>query len=131
MPPVDAKYRLSDERFVPRGAEVNIVVIGDTFTGKTALAINYIYNKFEENPEQSSHISVQDIYKAERNIYQAKLKVNIQDTPGDDVLQLHVNKRKEYIKWAHVVMICFSVDQLDNSEDNVKRWLLEVRDVDL
>ena len=53
MPKVDQKYKLSDEKFVRSGSEVNIVLVGDTFTGKTALAINYIHNIFEENPNAS------------------------------------------------------------------------------
>ena len=50
MPKYDEKYKLNDERYVRKGAEVNIVLVGDTFTGKTALCINYISHEFAENP---------------------------------------------------------------------------------
>ena len=120
MPEVDTKYRLGDEKFVPRGAEVNIVVVGEMNVGKTALAINYIHNLFAENTESSTFISVHDIYKAERNVYQAKLKVKIQDTPGDDELGASAIKRKDYIKWADVVMICFAVNLDMDSEEKVR-----------
>ena len=86
MPKYDEKYKLNDERYVRKGAEVNIVLVGDTNVGKTALCINYIHNKFAEDTRMSTFLSVKDIYHGVKNVYQAKLSVNIQDTPGDDPL---------------------------------------------
>ena len=130
MPEIDENYMLEDTDWVPADSVVNMVLIGDTSTGKTAQILKFMYPKFVADDKikpTGADVPVLDLKDKDVTVYGARIHAKIQDTSGDrdDVVQ-----RRTYIKKSSVVMICFSVDQKDNSRDCVERWVREVRGVD-
>ena len=84
MPKVKPNYKLIDREFVREQAEVNILLIGDANVGKTVMIHNYLHNVFNENLAATAYISATDIYNVDRRIFDARLKLTIQDCAGGD-----------------------------------------------
>ena len=67
---------------------------------------------------------VLDVYDRVKTVNGRQLKVEVQDTSGQDEADKH--RAKQY-KQADVFMLCFSVDLEDNSDETVYKWISEIR----
>ena len=70
---------------------------------------------------------VLDVYDRIKTVNGRQLKVEVQDTSGQDEAALH--RAKQY-KQADVFMLCFSVDLEDNSDETVYKWISEIRNAE-
>lgn len=58
------------------------MLCGDTAVGKSALIVNFLYNRFEEKYEPT----VLEVYQGDKNLNGMQISLEIHDTSGDEHL---------------------------------------------
>ena len=99
--------------------EYKIIILGETFVGKTSLLQRYIDNVFEEN--SISTIGV-DLRTKDEIIDNKKIRFNFWDTAGQEK---YGNLAKVYYMQSNgVILVC----DLTNKEslDKLNKWLLDM-----
>ena len=61
--------------------KIKLVIVGDTYVGKSCLIHNYLNNQYDEDYEPT----VLDVYRGEKKVKSKKYVVEIHDTSGDEV----------------------------------------------
>ena len=127
--PDPTRYRF--QKHVVENAKISIALVGDALTGKTTAAINYIEKRFVDvtSEDVSQYImtaNALDYYEKEVNVDQKIIRATVYDTPG------HQNRhaedtRKIIFEKVDAVMLCFAANSRTNEQEDVERWLAEIR----
>ena len=109
-----------------------MLLVGDNYTGKTAQIQKFMNPNFvvDDTLPATSEAAVLDLRERYIRIYDARIKAQLQDTPGD---RGFIDIRSGMIDKSDVVMICFAVDQAltqDDTAEVVRYWVTEVRNTD-
>ena len=102
--------------------KMNVLMVGDTMTGKTALTQKYVYNTIK--PELTSTIGIEYENKVIINHNKcdgAQISIAIWDTAGQKIFRSLI---KHYYKNADAVVIVFDLTNI-NSFNNIKYWIKE------
>lgn len=94
----------------------DIILIGDTTVGKTALISRYAVNTFQENYRATVGI---DYYQKEEEINDEKIKVNIWDTAGQERYQ---GLSKSFYKRGNGIILTYDVTNRE-SFNHLKKWI--------
>ena len=94
----------------------NIIIVGDSFVGKSALISKYTVNDF-----QAKYIVtvVIDYYEKEEEINNEKIKVKIWDTAGQERFQ---GLTKSFYKYGNGIILTYDVTNRE-SFNNLKKWI--------
>ena len=93
-----------------------IILIGDSSVGKTALISRYAGNTFQENYRVTVGI---DYYQKEEEINDEKIKVKIWDTAGQERYQ---GLSKSFYKRGNGIILTYDVTNRE-SFNHLKKWI--------
>ena len=97
-----------------------IVIIGDTYVGKTNILSRYISNEFD--PNSNSTIGVELTTKT-YNFDNNDVKVQIWDTAGQEKYR---SIKSSYYKGAQVCLLVYDITK-KKSFDNIDKWYSELK----
>ena len=103
---------------------LKIVLIGDTFTGKTSLLLKYTDNAFPE-----MHIATIGVEFKEKSFMLNNRKITLQiwDTSGQERFR---SLTQNFYRNADGILFVFDVTNKD-SFDHIKNWLMDSQEVNL
>ncbi|ESO82046.1 hypothetical protein LOTGIDRAFT_223513 [Lottia gigantea] len=99
-----------------------IVVVGDCNCGKTSLIQRYVKDSFNEVYTPTGFDTFSTTYNVSETY---KIQITIWDTSGDAGYD---RVRPLSYSEADLVMVCFSVTDMESLENVVSKWLPEVRE---
>lgn len=94
----------------------NIIIVGDSFVGKSALISKYTVNDFQAKYIVTVGI---DYYEKEEEINNEKIKVRIWDTAGQERYQ---GLTKSFYKYGNGIILTYDVTNRE-SFNNLKKWI--------
>ncbi|KAJ7738830.1 P-loop containing nucleoside triphosphate hydrolase protein [Mycena maculata] len=98
---------------------IKLVVVGDGACGKTSLLIVYAYGKFPE-----AYIpNVFEGHVADVDLEGERIELALWDTEGQEYRRL----RPLAFPDAHVILICFAVDNPDSLDNVQEKWIKEIQ----
>ena len=97
-----------------------LILIGDSYVGKTNILLKYLKNQFNENSKTTIGVEFDT-----KNIIinNKRIKIQIQDTAGQEIYR---SITSAYYKGAKGALIVYDITR-KNTFDNIDKWIIDLK----
>ena len=107
--------RTNSDMSCKEAKDLKIIIVGDTFTGKTSIIERYINNTFSEKNATTISPEFQTKVINSNNIF---FRINFWDLPGQD---RNYSLTRVFCKDSNGIILCCEVNN-ENSRENLTKW---------